>query len=128
MSDKNFLARWSQRKRQVAEEARKRAEPQPAPVEEPLDLSLLPDIEALTAESDIALFMQKGVPDTLRNAALRRMWALDRRFATTSATRWITPGIGTRPAGSRAAANSARASTRPKWSRRFSGTRPPTKM
>ena len=79
MSDENFLARWSQRKRQVAEEARKAAEPepQPAPVEEPLDLSLLPDIEALTAETDIALFMQKGVPDTLRNAALRKMWALD---------------------------------------------------
>jgi hypothetical protein len=79
VSDENFLARWSQRKRQVAEEARKAPEPEPqlAPVEEPLDLSLLPDIEALTAESDIALFMQKGVPDTLRNAALRKMWALD---------------------------------------------------
>ena len=79
MSDENFLARWSQRKRQVAEEARKAPapDPQPAPVEEPLDLSLLPDIEALTAESDIGLFMQKGVPDTLRNAALRKIWALD---------------------------------------------------
>ncbi len=80
--DDRFLSRWSQRKRLVAEEARKAAEAAPAPAEplaeeEPFDLSLLPDLESLTPETDISLFMQKGVPDELRNLALRKMWALD---------------------------------------------------
>jgi hypothetical protein len=73
-----FLSRWSQRKRLAAEEARKAAEAASVPAqEEPLDLSLLPDLEALTPQTDISLFLQKGVPDELRNAALRKMWALD---------------------------------------------------
>ena len=78
-----FLSRWSQRKRQVAEEARKAAEaapaatPAPEAADEPFDLSLLPDLEALTAQTDMSLFLQKGVPDDLRNAALRKIWALD---------------------------------------------------
>lgn len=80
-----FLSRWSQRKRLAAEEARKAAEaasaaaPAEAPEAEtePLDLSLLPDLDTLTAETDIRLFLQKGVPDELRNLALRKMWALD---------------------------------------------------
>src|SRR5690348_15705288 len=80
--DDRFLSRWSQRKRLAAEEARKAAEATPAPAEpaaeeEPFDLSLLPDLESLTPETDISLFMQKGVPDELRNLALRKMWALD---------------------------------------------------
>lgn len=80
--DGRFLSRWSQRKRLAAEEARKAAEAAPAPLEapaaeEPFDLSLLPDLEALTPETDISLFLQKGVPDELRNMALRKMWALD---------------------------------------------------
>ncbi|MDB5507803.1 MAG: hypothetical protein JWL93_272 [Hyphomicrobiales bacterium] len=84
MSDDNFLARWSQRKRQIAREAEKQAVAPPEPAEpdtrepaEPLDLSLLPRIEDLTDASDITAFLQKGVPDALRNAALRRAWALD---------------------------------------------------
>lgn len=83
--DNRFLSRWSQRKRQAAEEARQvpqaaqdpaseAGEPTP---DEPFDLSLLPDLEALTPETDLRLFLQKGVPDHVRNAALRKMWALD---------------------------------------------------
>jgi hypothetical protein len=80
--DDRFLSRWSQRKRLALEEARKAAEAAPAPPEpvaeeEPFDLSLLPDLESLTPETDISLFLQKGVPDELRNVALRKMWALD---------------------------------------------------
>ncbi|MDB5543210.1 MAG: hypothetical protein JWO64_359 [Hyphomicrobiales bacterium] len=80
--DDRFLSRWSQRKRLAAEEARKAAEAAPAPAEppaeeEPFDLSLLPDLESLTPETDISLFLKKGVPDELRNTALRKMWALD---------------------------------------------------
>jgi hypothetical protein len=79
-----FLSRWSQRKRLAAEEARKAAElaPEatPAPAEEaaePFYLSSLPDLESLTAQTDMSLFLQKGVPDELKNAALRKIWALD---------------------------------------------------
>lgn len=84
MSDENFLARWSQRKRQIAREAEQQAVSPPESAEpdarepaEPFDLSLLPRIEDLTDASDIKAFLQKGVPDALRNAALRRAWALD---------------------------------------------------
>ncbi len=81
-----FLSRWSRRKREIAAEEAVAA-PVPAPEsaeatppaepEEEFDLSLLPDIETLTAESDITLFLKKGVPETLKNAALRRMWSAD---------------------------------------------------
>jgi hypothetical protein len=84
VSDDRFLSRWSQRKRLAAAEARKAQEATPAPegaarveAEDPFDLSLLPDIETLTPETDISLFLRRGVPDNLKNAALRKMWALD---------------------------------------------------
>ncbi|MCS6933483.1 MAG: DUF3306 domain-containing protein [Acetobacteraceae bacterium] len=81
-----FLARWSRRKR--AAEAGKTPEPAvppppppetpPAAAEEPeFDLSSLPKIEDLTAESDLRPFFAKGVPAALRQAALSRIWSLD---------------------------------------------------
>ncbi|MCA3594042.1 MAG: DUF3306 domain-containing protein [Methylobacterium sp.] len=82
-----FLSRWSRRKRGTAAGE---AEAAPAPASEPagpvappaepeeeVDLSLLPDIETLTAESDITLFLKKGVPEALKNAALRKIWSAD---------------------------------------------------
>ena len=41
------------------------------------ELVRLPDVEDLTAASDLTQFLRKGVPKALRNAALRRMWTLD---------------------------------------------------
>lgn len=86
-AEEGFLSRWSRRKRAAAEgRLPEEGTPAPppaalpaAPVEnEPeFDLSLLPDIESLTAESDISLFLKKGVPAVLRQAALRKMWVLD---------------------------------------------------
>ena len=82
-SPPGFLARWSRLKRGVAQEP---APPEPPPAlaappepepEPALDLSLLPDIGSLSVESDISLFLRKGVPAGLRNAALKRIWALD---------------------------------------------------
>jgi len=87
--DKSFLARWSQRKQEA-----KQPEPKPdAPVapapeipsgpvaeveaEPEFDLSSLPTIEELTETTDITAFLKKGVPEYLRNAALRKSWALD---------------------------------------------------
>jgi len=100
-----FLSRWSRRKREaVVEPEPPEALPEPgpeapvpAPAEEAapepaaevarpacpipnipeVDLASLPRIEELTAESDFAAFLRPGVPQTLRNAALRRMWSLD---------------------------------------------------
>jgi hypothetical protein len=37
----------------------------------------LPRLEDLTAESDVAAFLKKGVPMALKHAALRKVWSLD---------------------------------------------------
>jgi uncharacterized protein DUF3306 len=105
--DKGFLARWSQRKQEA-----KRSE-QDAPVaksdvpSDPLlaadaqpefDLSSLPKLEEITATTDISAFLRKGVPEQLRNAALRKSWALDpaiRNYVSPAldyAYDWNTPG------------------------------------
>ena len=86
-----FLSRWSRRKLEVkrAEETAPAEAPEAGPdaapgAEElspgelsPEELAALPPVESLTAQSDIAAFLRKGVPQALRNAALRRAWALD---------------------------------------------------
>jgi hypothetical protein len=86
--DKGFLARWSQRKREAQQPEQKPAAPAMERVESPpaaqseeaapeFDLSSLPKLEELTGSSDITAFLRKGVPEHLRNAALRKSWALD---------------------------------------------------
>ncbi len=88
-ADKNFLARWSQRKREAklpdAAAAAKPVEEVEVPpavaaesdAEEPFDLSSLPKLEDVTETTDITGFLRNGVPESLRNAALRKSWALD---------------------------------------------------
>jgi hypothetical protein len=105
--DKGFLARWSQRKREAKEPEREApaadhgvvAEPEAeAKPPEEFDLSSLPTIEELTSETDITAFLRKGVPEHLRNAALRKSWALDpaiRNYVNPAldyAYDWNTPG------------------------------------
>jgi hypothetical protein len=107
--DKSFLARWSQRKQEA-----KQPEPkQDAPVaeadapskpaaegkpEQEFDLSSLPKLEEMTATTDITGFLRKGVPEHLRNEALRKSWALDpaiRNYVNPAldyAYDWNTPG------------------------------------
>jgi hypothetical protein len=86
--DKSFLARWSQRKQEAKQPEPKPAAPDadagppPEPVAEQeaveeFDLSSLPKLEELTETTDITGFLRKGVPEHLRNAALRKSWALD---------------------------------------------------
>ncbi|HSE77938.1 MAG TPA: DUF3306 domain-containing protein [Alphaproteobacteria bacterium] len=92
--DEPFAQRWSRLKQDSRSKAN-RGEPEApshsatarvdpnarAPTKEheekPFDVSQLPSIEDLTADSDFAAFMRPGVPDGLRQQALRRMWALD---------------------------------------------------
>jgi Protein of unknown function (DUF3306) len=100
----NFLSRWSRRKRGAgaqpgSEESaplerndRGEAVAPPcgeekspaAPGSKPptssvpdFDVSSLPPIETIGADTDISAFMQKGVPSALRHAALRRVWSAD---------------------------------------------------
>ncbi len=105
--DKGFLARWSQRKQEARQPERDApvtdsgvtagpATEAEAPQE--FDLSSLPSLDELTAETDITAFLRKGVPEHLRNAALRRSWALDpaiRNYVNPAldyAYDWNTPG------------------------------------
>jgi Protein of unknown function (DUF3306) len=105
----NFIARWSRRKRNAAEEAKPatstnvgeepRAGSDPAPVlsgapgssEAAFDLTKLPPIETITADTDIRAFLAPGVPAELTRAALRRAWAADpkiRDFIGLSENAW----------------------------------------
>src|SRR5258705_12514620 len=107
--DKGFLARWSQRKQEAKQPEPKQDSPAAtsdvpsgsiAEVEaEPeFDLSTLPKLEELTETTDITAFLRKGVPEHLRNAALRKSWALDpaiRNYVNPAleyAYDWNTPG------------------------------------
>jgi hypothetical protein len=91
--DAGFLSRWSRLKRSEtkAEPGAAEIDPGPAPTEDPAPHPQanqeapeaetapedLPNVEDLTAESDISTFLRKGVPKALKAAALRRAWSLD---------------------------------------------------
>ena len=80
--DEKFLSRWSrlkqaERKGEVTP-APKTDLPERAPAEtKSEDAPTLPTIESLTKESDFSVFMKTGVPDALRNQALRKLWEAD---------------------------------------------------
>ncbi len=120
MSDReDFLSRWSRRKRDAEKESARPEEQ--VPVAEPVkqaptgeaeatgakpddeekgepafDLSSLPSIESITAETDIRPFLAGGVPAGIRQAALRRAWSADpaiRDFIGIAENQWdFTPG------------------------------------
>jgi hypothetical protein len=109
--DKNFLSRWSQRKRKATlpdddiAVVKPFDETESAPeliaegtAKEPFDFSSLPKLEDITEATDISVFLHKGVPESLRNAALRKAWALDpaiRNYVNPAldyAYDWNTPG------------------------------------
>ena len=87
--DDGFLSRWAKRKEGVRKEELRQEQLQPAKDAAPaddasaaqqepaFDLASLPSIDSLTASSDITMFLQKGVPSALRNAALRMAWVSD---------------------------------------------------
>jgi hypothetical protein len=104
---KSFLSRWSQRKQEAkrpdpdapAADAEVPTGPVAESATEPeFDLSSLPKLEDLTPTTDITAFLRKGVPESLRNAALRKAWALDpaiRNYVNPAldyAYDWNTPG------------------------------------
>jgi hypothetical protein len=117
MSDEEFLARWSRRKREArsTNPAPEPAEPMeahdttppPGTAEDPpspdVDLSSLPPIESIDAGTDITAFLRKGIPQELSRAALRRAWTADpaiRDFVGLAENAWdfndpnAMPGFG----------------------------------
>lgn len=96
MAGDDFLSRWSRRKREVVEVE---GPPPPAEIasrpdgeapsvaasdvsvdEDSLtdeDIAALPSLDSLTVETDLTQFLKAGVPQVMRNAALRRMWSID---------------------------------------------------
>jgi hypothetical protein len=102
----NFIARWSRRKRAATDDAEATKAPaapdaaderahdsehgtadglatsaapaaQSTTPELAFDLTKLPPIESIGAETDIRAFLAPGVPPELTRAALRRAWAAD---------------------------------------------------
>ena len=116
MSETNVFVRWARLKQasrsQNAELApadkddkEQAAEPSVANGENdrPFDLASLPSIESITAHTDIAAFLQTGVPAELTRLALRRAWAADpaiRDFIGIAENQWdfndpnAIPGFG----------------------------------
>ena len=127
MSDGDFFSRWSRRKRETDSArtlARSRPEPGGAPEDSAAtagdparpraeappggsagraklsaeELAGLPSLDALTPGTDLVQYFREGVPEWLRKAALRRMWAIDpaiRDYAGDArdyAYDWNTPG------------------------------------
>ena len=116
MSDEEFLARWSRRKREasgaqvppqsdgpveanVVVPPAARAEPDTAEI----DLSNLPPVDSIDAATDITSFLRKGIPQELSRAALRRAWTADpaiRDFVGLAENAWdfndptAMPGFG----------------------------------
>jgi hypothetical protein len=87
MSDAgNFLARWSRRKREAAQQPatseppsgaeRPQAPDRPA-VEDAAPPAPLPPLESIDATTDLKPFLAPGVSADLVRAALRRAWAAD---------------------------------------------------
>lgn len=87
MTEEEFLARWSRRKRaskseapaaETAKPAGEDSVPSPGAEAEPdVDLGSLPPIDAITAATDVTAFLRKGVPQELMHMALRRAWSAD---------------------------------------------------
>jgi hypothetical protein len=125
MTSDPFLLRWSKRKHaarsaeqppestgslqpgpRASDAVAEPAAPEPeggatTPLEAELnaeEVARLPSLEEFTADTDISMFLRKGVPAPLRNAALRRMWSLDPKIrdfvgdARDYAYDWNTPG------------------------------------
>jgi hypothetical protein len=120
-----FLSRWSRLKSESESTGKRKTELResaapfgagataPANVDEPdetrphatptFDPTSLPSIDSITANTDIRIFLQSGVPAELTEAALRRAWVSDptiRDFIGIAENQWdftnptTIPGFG----------------------------------
>ncbi len=109
--NETFLTRWSRLKREsgVSEsgsdepgahreqsvDTNAREQTIPAP---PCDLTALPPIESISAQSDVIAFLQAGVPEEWTRAALRKAWTADpaiREFIGIADNQWDFNGENT---------------------------------
>lgn len=114
----SFVARWSRLKREsdarreqvkaagtraIHADAAPETEASAAPT---FDVARLPAIDAITANTDVSVFLQSGVPAKLTEAALRRAWVSDpliRDFIEIAENQWdftnptTIPGFGALP-------------------------------
>lgn len=100
MTIEGFLSRWARLKRKSAAEPTNCAHAQPTDSEPaplgsaaaaPVDVSSLPPVESISAESNVAAFLEAGVPEELTRAALRSAWASDptiRDFVGIAENQW----------------------------------------
>jgi hypothetical protein len=115
-STRQFLQRWSRRKRASENRAPDDADLSPQDKKTDtnteaqsdanlpaFDPSTLPPIESITATSDVRAFLAPGVPEELTRAALRRVWVTDptiRHFIGIAENQWDftkpdgVPGFG----------------------------------
>lgn len=68
---------WDTRPQVAAGEKQPPIPAETEPEEPAFDISKLPSIESITAETDIRAFLSPGVPAALRQAALRQAWSAD---------------------------------------------------
>lgn len=113
MTEEEFLARWSRRKRASKSDAPPPETGKPAgdaavrspaaEAEAEVDLGSLPSVDSITAATDITAFLRKGVPQELMRGALRRAWSADpaiRDFVGLAENAWdfndpnAMPGFG----------------------------------
>ena len=113
MPDSNAFLRWARLKQASKSpdieadltDIMRAGEPSAGDVEpdSPFDLASLPSIESITAHTDIAAFLNNGVPAELTRLALRRAWATDptiRDFVGIAENQWdfndpsAIPGFG----------------------------------
>jgi hypothetical protein len=76
----DFLRRWSRRKHEHAAEAEKLQPVEKKDEAEAKPAAPLPPVEDLTPESDFTGFMQPKVEDSLRRAALKKLFRGDPHF------------------------------------------------
>ncbi len=83
VEEEGFLARWSRLKRKERRRDLPEQRPQPSPREEAaaeadkcerLPVEELPDPDSLAPDADFSVFLREGVPEALKQRALRRLW------------------------------------------------------
>lgn len=101
----NLLARWSRRKSDASlsegdvspapqdsdADASGSGDSLPSDAPAPFDLASLPNLDSISAETDLRAFLGQGVPADLTVAALRRAWSADlaiRDFIGLSENSW----------------------------------------
>ena len=82
--DPSFLHRWSRRKHEAARSTQAPAGPAPSPAAapavaatapEPVEPPPLPPVESLTLESDFAPFLSAKVEESVKRAAMRKLFS-----------------------------------------------------